>query len=292
MVNGDDMINNFSLEGWKLFSDRRNSTNYISEDGKWLLKIFGDSTDLHSIAELEKERQKNLDVATLGINVPKVGEIVHLEDGRYGMTYEYIQGKKSFSRAISEEPENVEKYAAGFAEMALELHSTPCNTELFKPVEYIISETVKSCDWLSPENRAKIARLLDRTEKRTTCLHMDFQPGNFVFAPSGRYYIDLGMMVYGNPLYDLGVFYFMSHYWPEQAIREIFKTDRETLLETWKYFVKHYFNIDVQNQAEFDRINDMIKPYAAPGFLSHGYYLDEAPGAADIILAAIDECMD
>ena len=58
-------------------------------------------------------------VYDLGIPTPEPGDYVVTDDGRYGIRFKRIVGKKSFTRATADEPERVAEFAAQFAEMCL-----------------------------------------------------------------------------------------------------------------------------------------------------------------------------
>ncbi|MBQ5474861.1 MAG: hypothetical protein IIT65_09185, partial [Lachnospiraceae bacterium] len=58
-----------------------------------------------------------------GIPTPEPGEYVVTEDGRYGIRFRRIAGKKSYSRATADHPERVAEYAGEFARMCLQLHA-------------------------------------------------------------------------------------------------------------------------------------------------------------------------
>lgn len=69
----------------------------------------------------EREFQRSLSLYEMGVSCPKVIELV--TDGeRYGIIVEKVDGKKSFARIISEDPEQLEPLAKEFAREARQLH--------------------------------------------------------------------------------------------------------------------------------------------------------------------------
>ena len=74
-------------------------------------------------------------VYDLGIPTPEPGEYVVTEDGRYGIRFHRIVGKKSYSRATADEPERVGEFAADFARMCLDLHKVKVDTTQFENVK-------------------------------------------------------------------------------------------------------------------------------------------------------------
>ena len=103
------MIKNFDLTGWTCFSDRRNSKSYKSQDGKWMVK-FGTEFAEATMESLEKEMEVTKKALAIGVKTPKVDDIVELPDGKLGLIYEYIEGKKSIARACGEDIDNIDYY--------------------------------------------------------------------------------------------------------------------------------------------------------------------------------------
>ncbi len=66
-------------------------------------------------------------VFELGISTPE--PICLVTDGeRFGAEYEFIPGKRSFARIISEEPDRLEEISLTFAREARKLHETKADT--------------------------------------------------------------------------------------------------------------------------------------------------------------------
>ena len=103
------MIKDFDLKGWTCFSERRNSRSYMSADGKWMVK-FGTEFAPVTLDSLEKEMAVTKKAVEIGVKTPNVKDIVQLPSGELGLIYEYIEGKKSISRACGEDIENYDMY--------------------------------------------------------------------------------------------------------------------------------------------------------------------------------------
>ena len=85
-----------------MFSNRHNSENYNSPDGKWMLKL-GFPGFCSTKEELLREQDICRKVVSLGIPTPQVGEIVE-QDGRLGLIYERIVGKHTERRFLKAKP--------------------------------------------------------------------------------------------------------------------------------------------------------------------------------------------
>ncbi|MDY6444410.1 MAG: hypothetical protein SPK76_05190 [Bacteroidales bacterium] len=84
-----------------------------------LLKLY--PQNLEAMGREEYERACK--VFELGVPSPEPGELVHTGDGRIGILFKRIAGKKSYARALADNPEHLEEYAATFARMSKELHA-------------------------------------------------------------------------------------------------------------------------------------------------------------------------
>lgn len=103
---------------------------------------------------VEREFRISKAVYDAGIPCPKPIRLV--TDGEhFGAEYEVIANKRSFTRIISQEPEQLEPLTLKFAQLGRQLHSIPANTDVFPDMKDVIP---------SPK----------------TCLHGDFHIGNII----------------------------------------------------------------------------------------------------------------
>ena len=77
------------IKDWDLFSERRNSTSFVSKDGRLMLKASPKEKSF-SLQELQDEMDISNRAISLGIKTPMPVEIVQLTDGSFGAVYEYI----------------------------------------------------------------------------------------------------------------------------------------------------------------------------------------------------------
>ena len=216
------MIKNFDLTGWTCFSDRRNSRSYVSPDKKWMVKL---STDVSkkSLADLEVEKSYTDRALAIGIKTPGVGEVIELSDGSNGLIYEYVEGKKSISRAMEGDVEHIDDYMKRFARIAKEFHSKICDPKNFAPIEERIIKNIEKYDYMTKSQKDIALDFLSGVEKKKNALHGDFQPGNFIITDTDEFAIDLGAMSYGNPMFDIGMLYFFVYYMPPYVSKMIFR---------------------------------------------------------------------
>lgn len=197
-------------------------------------------------------------VYDLGIPTPQPGEYVVTEDGRYGIRFKRIVGKKSYSRATADNPEKVEFYAREFAQMCLKLHSTHIPTADFESVKDRYYNLLEKNPFFSKNEKDKLAKFIDSTPEEDTAIHGDLQYSNAIFVGDKKYFIDLGDFCYGNHLFDVGMVYLSSNLSDESFIQETFHMPKSLAIEFWKYFAAEYFGPG----ESLKDIEDMIRPYA------------------------------
>lgn len=223
-------------------------------DPRFMLKIYNNTKPLSFItAELDRARK----VYDLGIPSPKPGVLV--TDGeRYGIRFERVLNKKSFSRAVGDDPANVEFYAREFAKMCKKLHSTVCPTDQFTSVKDSYKKDLAENPFFTADQKSKIAAFIDSTPDANTAIHGDLQFSNAITDGTNNYFIDLGDFAYGNPLFDLGMVQLCCCYDTDEFVEEVFHMSNETAHKFWKYFVPEYFGAD----ADIEEVNVRVRPYA------------------------------
>lgn len=193
-----------------------------------------------------------------GIPTPEPGEYVVTEDGRYGIRFRRVVGKKSYSRATGDNPELVGKYASEFAQMCLQLHSTKVDTSQFENVKDRYFRLLKENPFFTSEEKDKLGRFIADTPDSDTAIHGDLQFSNAIFSPEGRYFIDLGDFCYGNPLFDLGMVYLTCCLSSEDFILPTFHMHKSTSIKFWEAFAPAYFGAD----RPLSDIEEEIRPFA------------------------------
>ena len=265
------MVKNFDLTGWTCFSERRNSKSYMSEDKKWMVK-FGTEFAEATLETLEHEMEVSKKALEIGVKTPKVDDIVELPNGQLGLIYEYIEGKKSIARAAGEEPEKIDYYMKRFAHIAKDLHSKVCDVNKFESIEDRTKKQIARFNILNESQKEKAYKLLDSIERTNTCIHGDFQTGNFIIAGDEEFAIDLGAIAYGNPIYDVACFYYFCHYFSSKVTDRIFHCDAKYLHEMWMSFIKYYYG--TTDEKVLDEITKKNAKYALVCFFEQFKYIE------------------
>ena len=197
-------------------------------------------------------------VYDMGIPTPEPGEYVVTEDGRYGIRFKRIVGKKSYSRATGDEPEKVGQYAAEFARMCLQLHSIHVNTAEFENVKDRYFRLLEENPFFTVAEKDKLGRFISDTPDEDTAIHGDLQYSNAIFVGDKRYFIDLGDFCWGNHLFDVGMVYLCCCLSNEEFILETFHMPKSLSTRFWQEFVPVYYGAD----RPLKEVEEEIRPYA------------------------------
>ena len=197
-------------------------------------------------------------VYELGIPTPEPGEYVVTDDGRYGIRFKRIVGKKSYSRATADEPEKVGQFASEFAQMCLKLHSTRVDTGSFENVKDRYYRLLTENPFFTAAEKDKLGRFIADTPDEPTAIHGDLQYSNAIFAGDRRYFIDLGDFCWGNHLFDVAMVYLCCCLNGEDFIQETFHMSKALALRFWQEFAPCYFGSD----RPLKDIEEEIRPYA------------------------------
>jgi len=242
------------LADYELSGGGANGSSYNHKtDPDTMLKLYKPGIRQQALDEVNVARK----VFAAGIPTPEPGDYV--TDGeRYGIRFRRVPGKKSFARAIGDDPSRVAEYAAAFAGMCRRLHATHVDTSQFENVKDRYLRLLRQNPFFTEDQKARIAEFILRTPDADTAIHGDLQFSNAIFAGDERYFIDLGDFCYGHPLFDLGMVYLSCKLSGEDFIRETFHMEKATAIAFWDAFVPAYFGPDADPEA----VERDIRPYA------------------------------
>lgn len=243
-----------SMDDYEQSGEGFTAVSYNHKDGRRMMKLYAPFIPEEvPLQELATARN----VFEMGISTPRVLRLV--TDGtRRGVEFERIVNKKSFARAIADNPENLEKYAVKFAGMCKKLHATPCNTMKFQSARQFFIETTKSVSELTEEEKEKICRFINSVPESNTCLHGDMHIGNVITDGEHDWWIDIADFRYGNPMFDMGMWNFLCNEIPEEMSFNLFHISKQSMQEVWRIFAREYFETE-----DFEKVYSMMAPYSA-----------------------------
>ena len=244
-----------SMDDYVESGDGFTAISYNNKDGKSMMKLYA---EFIPSTEPERELRVSNSLIEMGLNTPKALRLV--TDGkRIGVEFERIQNKKSYARAISHEPERLE-LTREFAQMCKKLHGTLCDTKVFRPVEDRFMKAINSSTSFDDAAKAKMLAFVNSIPKAATCLHGDMHIGNALIADGKQYWIDLADFAYGNPLYDLGMLYFVCFgVDSDEMAYKLYHISQAQMHQVWDVFADEYFGHD----ADFAQIHKDMAKFAA-----------------------------
>lgn len=242
-----------------------------------------------ALNELEFARK----VYDAGIPTPKPGSLVTDGNGRYGIQFERITGKKSYSRAASDDFGNVEKYGREFGQLCRELHGIHVPEGVFPTIKEKYLGFLEANPFFTSEEKLRVEAFIRSIPDSDIAGHGDLQFSNAIrveeTAEDGsvevrKYFIDLGDFCVGHPYTDLGQVLLCCMYEDEDFSQEVFHLTCAQGAEFWKWFVKGYWGEDA-DPAYWESV---IRPYAGLKLLLIQHYCPEPfPKYKDILMGSI-----
>ena len=244
-----------SLDDYTLSGGGFNGESYdLKSDPSVMLKLYFPGKIQQPLDEMNLARK----VYDMGIPTPEPGEYVVTEDGRYGIRFKRIIGKKSYSRATGDEPGKVAQYAEEFAGMCKQLHSTHVDTTQFENVKDRYYRLLSENPFFTTAEKDKLTRFISDTPDEDTAVHGDLQYSNAIFVGDQRYFIDLGDFCWGNHLFDIGQVYLCCCLSGEDFISETFHMPKALAMKFWDNFAPFYFGEGIP----LKEIDELVRPFA------------------------------
>ena len=246
-----------NLDNYVQAGEGGTALTYSNKAGKTLVKLFSPGMGAENAA---REFLVNQVVYRLGIPTPEPLRLV--TDGeRYGAEYELISEKRSFTRIISEEPEQLEPLTLRFARLARQLHQTPADTAILPDMRELVRYHIGRYEALPEELKERLLAKLATIPTQAVCLHGDLHIGNIITDGTRDLWIDVGDFAYGCPEWDLGMMYFALQSMSEARAQSIFHLSTETLKKHWALFARAYWN--TEDAAEIAARERALAPYIA-----------------------------
>lgn len=185
----------------QVIAKRTNKTVY--RDGDRVLKVFDTN---YSKADILNEALNQARVEETGLNMPRVLEVTTLEDGRWVIASDYIEGK-TLAQLMEEDPAKLEEYLELFVDLQISVHNkrAPYLNKLKDKMNMKISQAE-----LDATTRYELHTRLEGMKKHTKVCHGDFNPSNIIIAPNGTPYIlDWSHATQGNASADVARTYLL-----------------------------------------------------------------------------------
>ncbi len=229
---------------------------YNHKDGKTLAKLF-----MPSLAADTAVREFRINQVVYESGLPTPKPIRLITDGtRFGAEYELIQPKRSFTRIISQEPDQLVPLSERFAVLAKQIHQTPADTTRLPDMRELVRTWIDRLENLPNDYKERLHRFIDTVPSTPTCLHGDLHIGNIITNGSRDLWIDVGDFAYGVPQWDLGMMYYAANYISAERADSIFHLDNDMLRAHWKAFAPVYYGTNDEKvlEAEVRKLHPFI----------------------------------
>ena len=235
-----------NLEDYTQTGEGGQALTYTRKDGSAMAKMFIYEQGLDTV-----EREFYISKAVYEAGIPCPRPIRLVTDGeRFGAEYEVIANKRSFTRIISQEPEQLEPLSVKLAQLGRELHATPANTEVFPDMKEVIRPWIEKSSCISDALRARLLPVLDSISSPKTCLHGDFHIGNIITNGKKDYWIDLGDFAYGAPEWDLSMNLYLAYYMSPEYMDSLFHLDNATFRKHWSILLRSYYGLNTLEEQQ------------------------------------------
>ena len=253
-----------SLADYERSGEGFNAESYNHKGGRTMIKLYAESVSPEMPL---RELRTAMNVFRMGLLTPMPGRFV--TDGkRYGCEFGRIVDKKSFARAISENPDSMKRYATEFARMCKQLHSTVCNPAVFPSAADEACKAVENATIFTTDEKKKVLDFVKSVPPATTCLHGDLHIGNILDSSFGNLWIDLADFSYGNPLFDFGMMYIVCRCNPDDLTKKLYHINNEAMIRFWKLFAYEYFGADTPEKLA--EVENKLRTFAALKILHFG----------------------
>jgi uncharacterized protein (TIGR02172 family) len=246
----------YDINSCEIFGGGFTAESFNNFDNDSMMKLYFDFIEQSAV---EKEKRYAQTAFMVGIPTPMSGELIQVGN-RKGVVFERVMNKKSMSRAIADDPEHVEKYAGQFADMCLNLHKTPCDKAIFPSTAEAYRKSVMDSKVCDDKEKKAIIDFLGSVEDTGVCNHGDLHMGNVLLTGKDSLFIDMGDFGYGNPLFDLGMVYYVSHCISPEMTDDLYHNTIDTMHAFWKYFSKYYFGADTADEQTMAELK--VQPFA------------------------------
>ncbi len=244
------------------------------DDSSVMLKLYNTDYPTQTIFDEHEVAKKAFEI---GVPSPEPSEIV-TNGERIGIQFKRIVGKRSYSRAIADEPERVEEYSREFARYCKKIHQLQCPEGMFPSAKEQFLHMLEVSKTYTPEQKSIVKEFIESVPDCMTALHGDMHIGNVITTlpkgapmstPHDVYFIDLGYFSYGYPLFDLGMLYSICLTADEDFRQQEIHLTGEMTKIVWKYFIDEYF-FQEDNLAEkyfgkdatLERINEILTKFS------------------------------
>ncbi|MCQ2182413.1 MAG: phosphotransferase [Bacteroidales bacterium] len=234
-------------DNWEQFGGGIQGDSFFCRtDPSVILKLYSENISRRYV---EHEFNFSKSVREAGIKCPEAIRMVNYGE-RWGIVFQRVMNKKSFCRAAGESPELTPSLAVRLAGMARNLHSKTSEGTPFPGAVPFFKRILDENTLIDEGMRAKMQKAMDEIamEDKNTLLHGDFHYGNAITDGKEDFFIDLGNLSFGNPKFDIAMFYLVTHYGTEEVLQHNFHLGISQAMTFWREFKKAYYGREIPDE--------------------------------------------
>ena len=224
----------------KIIAVRTGKTIYKDEDKA--VKVFDSD---YSKADILNEALNQARIEETGLNIPKILGVT-MENGKWAIVSEYIKGK-TMAQLMEENPDKFDEYLEQFVDIQMSIHEkkAPLLTKLKDKMNRKICEAD-----LDATTRYDLHTRLEAMPRHSKVCHGDFNPGNIIVTPEGKYYIiDWSHATQGNASADAARTYLLFNLKGELKLAEKYLNLFCKKSDTAKQYVQKWLPIVAASQS-------------------------------------------
>ena len=215
----------------------------VYREGETAVKVFDKDFAKYDVLN---EALNQARVEDIGINVPKIVEVKTVEDGKWAIVSEFVQGK-TLAQLMKDNPAKKDEYLEMFVDLQMKMHATVCPglTKLKDKMNRKISEAD-----LDATTSYELHTRLESMPKHNKVCHGDFNPENIIVKDDGTPYIlDWSHATQGNASADAARTYLLLVLDGKEALAEKYLNLFCAKSDTAKQYVQKWIPIVAASQS-------------------------------------------
>ena len=145
-------------------------------------------------------------VEETGLPVPKIHEVSIMEDGRWAIQMELVEGK-TLAEIMKEDTANTSKYINDMVELQLQVHLK--KMPLLNKLKDKLHSQIEELDCLDDVKKYDLLTRLDSMKKHNKLCHGNFSPENIIINDNGTFIVDWVAAAQGNASADVAKTYLL-----------------------------------------------------------------------------------
>lgn len=258
MIKVEKAYRQLSVENCEILGEGSNGIVY-RYDPEIIVKVYRNPD---ALTDIERERNLARKALVLGIptaipfDIVKVGNL-------FGTVFELLNAK-SFSKLISANPQDIDKYISLFVDLLKKIHSTEADYPELSDMKKVALNWIEYLqEHISQEQHQKLTKLITDLPEKNTMIHGDYHTNNVEMQDGEILLIDMDTLSFGHPVFELASMFlaFVGFGELDNSITLNFmKLPYEKTTYIWKKSLELYFN--TTDQDILKSIEDKTKTIA------------------------------